>query len=239
MISPDARYCKIVQADDYIYPGCLQAMVETAQRHPSAGVVAARRMIHDIVDPPLSDVLQPLTNGKEICRRVLRGEIHPFGSQTTVMYRADLVRDAHAQFFDERMFFDDVDAVLSVLRTTDFAFCDEVLTYTQRDQASTYGRIMQYFPTLLNQYTMIRRWGSEFFDTDELKALLDLVASQYYQALMREARRADRTELLKFHRTVLGGAGFRWEIARAARAFAALTCGWIAKHLRSRQRQPT
>jgi glycosyltransferase involved in cell wall biosynthesis len=230
-ISTATRYCKIVQADDYLYPQCLEQMLEVALRHPNVGLVGARRVAGDTVDPAPTKSVPPVSSGRAICRQVLRGELYPFGSPTSVLYRADLVRSLRQDFYDERLYFDDVDVVLDALRTTDFAFCEQVLTYTQRDPASTFGRVMQYSPGLLNRYVMLRKWGADFFSPQELKSVLDEVAREYYEALIRASGRGDRAELFRFHRAVFAGAGFRWELGRAFAAFAAMASGWVARRV--------
>ena len=40
-ISPRSKYCKMVLADDWIFPRCLERMVEVAEAHPSVGIVSA------------------------------------------------------------------------------------------------------------------------------------------------------------------------------------------------------
>ena len=230
-ISPAARYCKIAQADDFLYAECLERMLDVALRHPDVGIVGARRMAGEDVDPAPARSVPAVCSGREICRQVLRGDIYPFGSPTSVMYRADLVHSLRQDFFDERLQFDDVDAVLDALRTTDFAFCEQVLTYTQRDPASTFGRVAQYFPALLNRYVMLRKWGGDFFSPHELDSVLGIVAREYYEALIRGSSRGDRFELFRFHRAALAGAGFRWELGRACATLAALAGGWLARRV--------
>lgn len=228
-ISPDTRYCKIVQADDYLYPECLERMLDLALRHPRVGVVGARRVAGDFVHPALTSSIPPVCPGDETCRRVLRGELSVFGSPTSVMYRADLVRGLRQHFFDERLFFNDDDVVFDALRVSDFAFCEQVLTYTQRDPTSTFGRVMQFDPGLLGRYVMLRKWGAHHFAPRELKAALDAVAREYYQALVRAGRRKDRAQYFRFHRSVFAGAGYRWELGKACTAFAVVAGSWLAR----------
>src|SRR4029077_4579099 len=40
-ISPESKYCKIVFADDWIFPHCLEKMATLAEAHPSVGLVGA------------------------------------------------------------------------------------------------------------------------------------------------------------------------------------------------------
>src|SRR5438046_1683859 len=41
LISKESEYCKIVCADDWIYPECLSRMGEAGEKHPSAAVIGA------------------------------------------------------------------------------------------------------------------------------------------------------------------------------------------------------
>jgi glycosyltransferase involved in cell wall biosynthesis len=222
-MSPLASYCKVVQADDYIYPSCLDELTKLALEHPSVGVVSARRIIHaNVVDPPESLSLPAVSNGIDIARRVLTGEIYPFGSPTSVLYRADLVR-ARPDFYDEAQYLHDVDTIFELLRTSDFGFCPQVLTFTRRDSGSTYGRVTSYYPALLNQYIALRLRGRQFFSTGELRELLDSVGRHYYATMVRAIRREDRAALFEFHNRLLRDAGLRWEAGRLIRA--AMTVG--------------
>ena len=46
-ISPDSKYCKMVQADDWIFPDCLRSMVGLAEAHPKVGIVSAYELEGD------------------------------------------------------------------------------------------------------------------------------------------------------------------------------------------------
>src|SRR5262252_809994 len=43
-MSPDSKYCKVVSADDWLYPECLSKMVELAEAHPSVGIIGCYSM---------------------------------------------------------------------------------------------------------------------------------------------------------------------------------------------------
>src|SRR2546422_5043747 len=40
-ITPESKYCKMVHADDWLFPECLMKMVELAEANPSVGIVGA------------------------------------------------------------------------------------------------------------------------------------------------------------------------------------------------------
>ena len=198
-----ARYCKIVQADDRISENCIEQMLQLATRHPSAGVIGAVRQVGDALDPPDATKISEFTPGKEICRATLSGKVYAFGSPTSVMYRADLVR-ARSQFFNPDAFFDDTDAVFDLLRETDFCFCRKLLSHTTRDPDSQFGCISTYDFDLLYRYMTTQRIGGDFFTAAELSALRNQLARQYHEAVVSAVwRRADRADYLKFHRSVL------------------------------------
>ena len=41
LISPNSKYCKVVSADDWLFPECLARMVDVAEANPSAGFVGS------------------------------------------------------------------------------------------------------------------------------------------------------------------------------------------------------
>jgi glycosyltransferase involved in cell wall biosynthesis len=41
LLPPEAKYCKIVSADDHLFPECITRMVETAEANPSAGLIGS------------------------------------------------------------------------------------------------------------------------------------------------------------------------------------------------------
>ena len=44
LISPDSKYCKVVSADDWLFPEALSRLVEVAENHPSIGLVGSYQL---------------------------------------------------------------------------------------------------------------------------------------------------------------------------------------------------
>ena len=40
-ISPESKYCKLLHADDWLFPNCLEMMVRVNEAHPSVGIVGS------------------------------------------------------------------------------------------------------------------------------------------------------------------------------------------------------
>ena len=45
LMSPESRYCKVLQADDWLFPSCIAEMVRVAEAQPSIGVVSAYTLL--------------------------------------------------------------------------------------------------------------------------------------------------------------------------------------------------
>jgi glycosyltransferase involved in cell wall biosynthesis len=50
LVLPKSKYCKIVHADDWLFPECVEKMVEVAEAYPSVGIVGAYRLDEDKVN---------------------------------------------------------------------------------------------------------------------------------------------------------------------------------------------
>ena len=86
-ISPSSEYCKVLQADDWLFPQCLDMMVMQARRYPSSGIIGSYVLWDNHVG---SDGLLPtihFLSGKEICRLTLLKEI--YGSITCFFQKMD------------------------------------------------------------------------------------------------------------------------------------------------------
>lgn len=230
-ISAGARWCKVVQADDYLMADCLGEMLGLAGRHPSVGVISSFRDEEGLVDPPRAAAPDEFTTGRLIGRATLRGEVFAFGSPTTVMYRADLVR-ARPLLYRPGAFFDDTDAVFDLLRECDFGFVHKVLSHTSRDPSSTFGRVRSFDLDVLYRHVSLARVGAAYFEDGELRALRQKVAQDYYFKVTRAlVRRPERWRYLRFHRGVLReAAGLK---LGAGRIFAEFNRKFMAKVARS------
>src|SRR5690349_21028297 len=99
-LSPASKYFKIVFADDWIFPNCLEEMVSLAEKHPSVGIVGAYGLqAHEVMWAGLP-YPSTVVSGREVCRRLLLDGLYVFGTPNSLLYRADLVR-RHDPFFNE------------------------------------------------------------------------------------------------------------------------------------------
>jgi glycosyltransferase involved in cell wall biosynthesis len=168
LISPDSRYVKFVQADDWIFPECLKQMVAIALRHPSIGLVSAYRLEGNRVT--LDGLPYPSTflPGAEICRRTLLTDLYVFGSPTSVLMRADLIRSRPA-LYDEANFTLEADsaACFDLLQTSDFGFVHQVLTATHRHHEQLTTASMRLKTWSVTRIKILNRYGPVFLGASE------------------------------------------------------------------------
>src|SRR5579862_6431992 len=134
-ISPESKYCKIVFGDDWIFPRCLEEMVNVAEEHPSVGIVGAYALEEDRVAWMGLPYPSRLVPGRDICRRLFREGLYVFGTSTSVLYRSDLVR-SRDPFYNEGNFHADREACLVLLKNCDFGFVHQILTFKRLQAGS-------------------------------------------------------------------------------------------------------
>jgi glycosyltransferase involved in cell wall biosynthesis len=242
-IAADTRYCKIVQADDTIFPGCLAEMVALAQAHPSIGVVSAYRMFGPEVQPTGLPHTRTFLTGRDACRIVLKDGIYLFGSPTTVMFRADLVR-GRVPFYAEGRFFEDAEICFDLLAEHDFGFVHQVLSFTRTDNDSLWRGMRGYNGWLLARRNQLAQYGRQCLTPDEFDAAWRR-RERHYRSFLAEAWLEGRDEAFwKFHRdglATVGDAIDRAALVRDAARVAvgyALSPGRLAAALRRRLRRP-
>jgi glycosyltransferase involved in cell wall biosynthesis len=215
-ISPDAAYCKVLQADDWLFPNCLSEMVRVARAAPSIGIVSAYTLIER--DVYLSGLPFPseFVPGKEICRRLLLEGLNVLGSPTATLIRADLIR-ARNPFYDERSPIDDLEVCLDLLQECDFGFVNQVLTFTRRDNVSAITTMKKFGLETLSNVMVVKRYGPELLSKKELDARSRAVEWHEYRLLAKAWLGRQPTEFWDFHRRSLKLVGHTISNARIAR----------------------
>lgn len=182
-ISPESKYCKVVQADDWIFPECLEKMVELAEEYPSVGVVSAYRLVEtNIIGDGLPYKVKFLS-GRETCRKVLQTRIDLFGSATTVLFRSDLIRSKKS-FFDESVIHADTYSCFDVLRESDFGFVHQVLTFTRRHNESTTTFCNYYNTYVVSSLKILLDFHQYYLNEEEFKKLLSKSLFNHHRALI-------------------------------------------------------
>jgi glycosyltransferase involved in cell wall biosynthesis len=187
-ISEASQYCKIVQADDFIFPECLRLMVQAFEQSESIGLVSAYDLKGDQVRGSGFPYGKPILPGKDVVRLYLRSGTFVFGSPTTVMYRSSIVR-SQSPFYDEALLHEDTEKCMQILEHWDFGFVYQVLSFLRTGNEAISSRVRTFQPIALDRYILVQRYASRFLEPDEAAVLKDKSRQLYYQVLADEALR--------------------------------------------------
>ncbi len=207
-----AKYCKMLLSDDWMYPQCMQQMIEVAESNPRIVLVSAYRLIGDRPDCFGVPVERSSFSGKEACRWQLLGTAYPFGSESTVLYGAEAIRRRAPTFFPEKRFFMDVDIAFRLLADGDFGFVHQVLTYSryQPETVTDAASHFNYWPLL--HYLMMEQYGRHFLSAEEYEKRHNEVTTEMYRGLGEQwlkdiFRRSRKKGFWEFQRQHLGDIG--------------------------------
>jgi len=219
LISADSKYCKVVSADDWIYPECLEKMVGLAETYPSAGIIGAYQLSggNDIwyvrnVGLPYS---QSIVAGHEICRAHLLGIQRVLGNPTSVLYRADLIREA-PEFFPNATQEADISACLQHLRHADFGFVHQILAHERihHNRATTLSLEANAYVSA--EISDCQEYGDLYLSRNEKEERIDELLDQYYAYLSVSALKFKQKEFWNYHISRLHDLGYQLDRVRLA-----------------------
>jgi len=220
LISPDSKYCKVVCADDWLFPECIERMVTVAEQHPTVGIVGSYQLSGRYVKWMGFPYPEEVFSGRELCRRIFLGEdkTFGFGTPTSMLYRADLVRKREA-FYPNISAHADTSACFKELQDSDFGFVYQVLSYERihEDTQSTKSvRINDYSSAYIND---LLGYGPYYLTEEELALKLSKAVSGYYEFLAANLLMARGKAFWDYHRTRLKDLGFPITPSRLLFAF--------------------
>ncbi len=207
-ISPSSKYCKMVQADDWIFPDCAKSMVEIAEAHPTVGFVGAYELEGNIVSLdglpyPSAEVL-----GRDVCRLYFLELWYLFGTPTSLLMRSELIR-SRVPFYDEsRVPFEDAHACFDLLKTWNFGFVHQVLTYSRRNNESVLSRIRPFGFLLFFRFSALLVHGRNYLSQQEYGLCLKEAERRYFLFLGKAALQGKSNDFWDFHRTALASINY-------------------------------
>lgn len=205
-ISGASQYCKIVQADDAIFPECLRLMVEVFGKSESIGLVSSYDLKGDAVRGSGFPRDVSVLSGREMARMHLRTGVFVFGSPTTVMYRSGVVRQQQP-FFQEGLLHEDTEKCMQILEHWDFGFVHQVLALLRTDNESISSAFRDFQPGALDHYIIVQRYAPVFLDPDEALALRSTSRREYHRCLAQQAIRFRGSEFWQYHKAGLATLG--------------------------------
>jgi glycosyltransferase involved in cell wall biosynthesis len=226
LISPDSKYCKVVSADDWIFPEALSRMVALAESHPSIGIVGSYQLsgggdVWYVRNHGLS-YSSTVISGRDICRaHFLRPHLlSVFGNPTSTLYRADLIRSTN-HFYPNETAEADRSACFVALRHSDYGFIHQVLSYERLHQSratATAQRLNAYSSAELGDLV---NYGSYYLSKEELDNCIESLLKRYYDYLAANALTFRGRGFWEYHSSRLRDNGHPLDWIRLSKAIAA------------------
>jgi glycosyltransferase involved in cell wall biosynthesis len=227
LIDASSRWVKVVQADDLVYPHCLEEMVALGEAHPNVGLVGSY-FHHGNVQPERMPHVATVLSGRDARRKQLLERVFLFGSPTTTLVRADIVRSRNP-FYTEGRMHEDTEVCFEILRTHDFGFVPQVASYIRLDNQSIMGSADSFAPGLLDRLINIRTYGREFLDEDEYRRVLADHERDYRNLLGRAWLLRREKKFWDYHRRGLATIGDTIDRTMLARGAAEAVLGYARR----------
>jgi glycosyltransferase involved in cell wall biosynthesis len=226
LIDRDSIFCKPLMADDRLYPECIETMVSCAQTQPSIGLVCSLASMGNNktrfdMRPADSPDTSPTTvlSGRVACRTALLGDRYFFGSPTTMLIRADLIR-SRTPFYDPVNVHADVESCYDILQESDFAFIHQALAFMREHEQSQTSRLLGLESNCASGFYTLTRYGRVYLNEEEFRRCYRSRLERYYGMLAVAAVELRGRAFWEFHRRMLIHSGAPLDRMRLSYAIA-------------------
>jgi glycosyltransferase involved in cell wall biosynthesis len=222
LVSPDAKYAKILGADDWLFPNCLEELVRVADANPNVGMVTSFVLSGTRVAWDGLPDLRAVVPGRMVCRLRLLDGIKVFGGPSASLIRASIVREKRP-FYPTLNYHGDNEAYLDLLRDHDFGYVHQVLSYNRKGEASRttayLDRVNSHPAADLHE---MLTFGPVYLSANEYAVRLAQVTDAYYRSLARSLLEFRNREFWDYHLIHMKRLGVRvsyWRLALYACGF--------------------
>jgi glycosyltransferase involved in cell wall biosynthesis len=199
LLNPRSKYCKVIHADDWLFPECLSQMVTLAEVHPNVALVGSYvlhgdHLIHDQLTYPCSVV-----SGRDLCRATLLGHLYIFGSPSNLLIRSDLIRKQRP-FYNQENLHADEEVCFKLLQEHDFGFVHQVLTATRVHAQQVTAKTINLNTHLAGKLLVHMKYAPVYLTPAEQSMRQNQLLSRYYYFLGRNLLKFRSKQFWGFHR---------------------------------------
>ncbi len=215
-ISHESKYCKVVSADDWIYPECIERLVEVAEKYPSVGIVGCyiiSNMGVFAIDLPLNTTF---FTGQEVCRKQLLG-VPIFKAPSSLLYRAEMIRGTEPYFVGSAPNAD-LDAFFRDLQYNDYGCVHQILSFERvHKEAITWG-LVKFNSFLVDRLEFLVRYGPIYLSKQEYEKRMILLLNEYYEYLAERKVSFVNSQFWDYQKRRLSELGYQIDNIRLAKA---------------------
>jgi len=196
----------MVQADDCIFPECLERMVAVGEANPTAAIISSyylsgNRICGGGIDWPTERI-----PGRTASRLHLLHGTFLFGTPTTLMYRGDLVR-SRRPFYSETSLHEDTELCHEVMAESDLGFVHQVLSFNRVGNSGILTSVENFNWQLLDFYITLQKCGGYSLSDEELADRIRTVRGEYLRLLGESAVLGREPEFWDYHKRGLATVG--------------------------------
>ncbi|HEX3009813.1 MAG TPA: glycosyltransferase family 2 protein [Bacteroidales bacterium] len=136
-VSNEAKYLKVLGADDWLFPESLEKMIEIMEKNPGVGLCSSYRLNDKRVDMDGLNLWDGnVHNGKHMLYDQLTKKIDISGSNSTVLFATAYIKKLprYPKVFDDATYHQDTELVYDMMKISDVGFVFQVLSYTRRHE---------------------------------------------------------------------------------------------------------
>lgn len=226
LILEHSKYCKVLHADDLLFPDCLKQMVALAETINSIGLVSSYAIHGTSVREEKVPYPQTFIPGKEACRLSFLTGSYLFGTTpTSVLIRSDIIRK-YKNFYNNYPHAD-LESCFEVLQNSDFGFVHQVLTYTRvhhEQQSSFSDSLNTYIPAYLH---VLKKYGPSCLSKEEYYSLFKKKLKSYYRFLGNSFLDRREKKFWDYHKKSLEELGYRYNFFKTISSAARIITGRV------------
>lgn len=156
----NAKYYKLLQADDWMFSNFLEETVQLFKKDPSVGVISSYRLAGTIVDGCGLDVnVGSIFDGKEILYKQLTRNLDISGDISTLIFSFEHLKklDFYPRIFNGKYHID-TELFYDIINISNVGFVYQVLSYTRRHPDSQTSQVVLKYNTFiqLNESVLFR-----------------------------------------------------------------------------------
>ena len=196
--SDNAKWIKYALADDYLFPDCVEKMVQVGEVDERIGIVSAYRMAGSSVTNMGLPIEQSVFDGAEILKQQILRKLHVASSSpNTVMYRRNVFNELKG--FNNKYDLSDTELAFRLLDQYKLGFVHYVLTKSGRDKGGgEYYAIIHGLKTIEYLdfgYKNLKNYKSVSFDKSELEYLKTYYADEIMRFIITKFAYFEREDI--------------------------------------------
>jgi len=208
LMSSESKYCKIVHTDDWIFPECIERMVEVAEKNPKIGIVTSYVLSNTGLfgfGIPYTEEVMP---GNIPCRLLFLENKYLFGNATSQLIRSDLIRARH-DFYEAPYMNCDQLVLFELLKECDFGFVHQFLTFMRHHDEQNSAFTSRCIASTLDRYVLLAKHGADYLSPEEFTNCMKEAESKYYRKCGENIFKIKNKECWDYHQVCLEHAGLK------------------------------